>query len=67
MYVDCHWIGKIFNELETSSSSRLKTVRTAQNVERVANDEQAVLCVRGSATKCKTGRGRPKTARTVDA
>jgi len=39
MYVDCHWIGKIFTKLKTGSS-RLKTVRTAENVERVANDEQ---------------------------
>jgi len=35
--VDCHWIGKILTELRTGSG-RLKTARTAENVERVTND-----------------------------
>ena len=41
MYVDCHWIGKVLTKLKTGSS-RLQTVRTAENVERVVNDEQHV-------------------------
>jgi len=41
MYMDCHWIAKFLTKLKTGSS-RLKTVRAAENFERVANDEQHV-------------------------
>jgi len=36
-------MGKIFNEAQSWLLYRLKTVRTAENVKRVANDEQHAL------------------------